>query len=154
MFNSDNKRKRETERQYFRKVMETVQELGRQGIQFQGDESNVNFSLILLLWGKDDPEVAKRVLNNTALKLKKYIHDQYQNEFIDIMAKHVLRLKLSGIHQSMLFGLVADEYTDVSNKNKCLLVYVGPKAKNLKFKEILLISTKSIIYRAPQSSRQ
>ena len=49
MFNSDNKRKTETERKYFRKVMETVQELGRQGIQFQGDESNVNFSLILLL---------------------------------------------------------------------------------------------------------
>ena len=134
--------------------METVQELGRQGIQFQGDESNVNFSLILLLWGKDDPEVAKRVLNNTALKLKKYIHDQYQNEFIDIMAKQVLRLKLSGIHQSMFFGLMADEYTDVSNKNKCLLVYVSSKAKNLKFTEILLISTKSIIYRAPQSSRQ
>ena len=117
MFNSDNKRKRETERKYFRKVMETVQKLGRQGIQFQGDESNVNFSLILLLWGKDDPEVAKRVLNNTDPKLQKYTHDQYQNEFIDIMAKHVLRLKFSGIHQSMLFGLMADEYTDVSNKD-------------------------------------
>ena len=117
MFNSDNKRKRETERKYFRKVMETVQELGRQGIQFQGDESNVNFSLILLLWGKDDPEVAKRVLNNTDPKLQKYTYDQYQNEFIDIMAKHVLRLKFSRIHQSMLFGLMADEYTDVSNKD-------------------------------------
>ena len=37
MFNSDTERKRETERKYFRKVMETVQELGRQGIPFQGD---------------------------------------------------------------------------------------------------------------------
>ena len=37
MFNSDTERKRETERKYFRKVMETVQGLGRQGIPFQGD---------------------------------------------------------------------------------------------------------------------
>ena len=37
MFNSDTERKRETERKYFWKVMETVQELGRQGIPFQGD---------------------------------------------------------------------------------------------------------------------
>ena len=65
MFNSDTERKRETERKCFRKVIETVQELGRQGIPFQGDEGNDNFSRILLLRGKDDPEVAKRVLTNT-----------------------------------------------------------------------------------------
>ena len=79
-------------------VMETVQELGHQGFPFQGDEGNDNFSRILLLRGKDDPEVAKRVLNYTDPKLKKYTHDQYQNELIDIMTMHVLRLKLSKIH--------------------------------------------------------
>ena len=98
--------------------METVPELGRQGILFQGDESNDNFSRILLLQGKDDPVVVKRVLNNTDPKLKKYTHDQYQNELIDIIAKHVLPFKLAKIHQSMLFGLTADEYTDVSNKEQ------------------------------------
>ena len=49
MFNSDTERKRETERKYFWKVMETVQELGRQGIPFQGDEGNYSFIRILLL---------------------------------------------------------------------------------------------------------
>ena len=34
------------------------------------------------------------------------------------MAKHVLRLKLSEIYQSMLFGLMAGEYTDVSKKEQ------------------------------------
>ena len=66
--------------------METVQELGRQGIPFQGDEGNDYFSRILLLRGKDDPEAAKRVLNNTDPKLKKYTHDQYQNELIEACA--------------------------------------------------------------------
>ena len=49
MLNSDTERKREIERKYFRKVMETVQKLGRQDISFQGDEGNDNFSRILLL---------------------------------------------------------------------------------------------------------
>ena len=101
MFNSDTERKREIERKYFRNVMESVQELGREGIPFQGDECNDTFRHVLVLRGNDDPEVAKRVLNNTDPKLKKYTHYQYQNELIDIMAKHVLRLKLSEIHQSM-----------------------------------------------------
>ena len=134
--------------------METVQELGRQGIPFQGDEGNDNFSLMLLLRGKDDPEVAKRVLNNTDPKLKKYTHDQYQNELIDIMTKHVLRLKLNEIHQSMFFGLMADEYTDVSNKEQVSVCLFGSIAKNLKFTKTLLVSRQSIICRAPQLSRQ
>ena len=39
--------------------METVHELGRQRIPYQGDEGNDNFSRILLPRGKDNPEVAK-----------------------------------------------------------------------------------------------
>ena len=68
--------------------METVQELQCQGIPFQGDEGNDNFSRILLLRGKD-PAVAKRVHNKTDPKLKKYTHDHYQSKFIDMMAKDV-----------------------------------------------------------------
>ena len=62
--------------------MEIVQELGHQGIPFQGDKGNDKFSLILLLRGKDGPEVAERVLNNTDSKLKKYTHDQYQTNLL------------------------------------------------------------------------
>ena len=118
MFNSDTEKKRETERKYFTKVIETVQELGRQGIPLQGDDGNENFSRILLLQGKDDPQVFKRVRKNTDPKLKRYTHNQYQNEFIDIVAKHVLRLRLREIHQSMFSGLMADECTDFSNKEQ------------------------------------
>ena len=74
MMNVAIEKKREIERKHFRKVMETVQELGRQGIPFQGDEGNDNFSRMLLLRGKDHPEVAKRVLGNTNPKLTKYTY--------------------------------------------------------------------------------
>ena len=113
-------------------VMEKVQGLGRQGIPFQDDEGNDNFSRILLLRGKDDPELAKRVLNNTDPKLKKHTHNQYQNELIDIMAKHVLHLKLAEIYQSKFFGLMADEYTDVSNKEKVSICLRWVNSKEFK----------------------
>ena len=54
--------------------METVMELGGQGVPFQGDKGNDNLSCILLLQGKNDPEVAKRVLTNTDPKIKKCTH--------------------------------------------------------------------------------
>ena len=132
MFNSDIEKKRETERKYFRKVIETVQELGREGIPIQGDDGNGNFSRILLLQGKDDPEVFKRVRNNTDPKLKKYTHDQYQNEFIDVVAKHVLGLSLREIHQSMLSSLMTDEYTDFSNKEQVSICLPCVNSKEFK----------------------
>ena len=135
MLNSETERKRETDRNYFREVIETVQELGRQGIPFQGDESNDNFSRILLLRGKDDPDVAKRVLTNTDPKFKKRTHDQYQNELMDIMARHVLRLKFSEIHQSIFFGLMTYEYTDVSNKEQVPICLRWVNNKEFKFHE-------------------
>ena len=135
MMNEEIERNREIERKYFRKLMETVQELRRQGIPFQGDEGNDNFSRMLLLRGKDDPEVAKRVLDKTNTKLKKYTHDQYQNELIDIMAQHVLRLKLTDIHQSHFFGIMADEYTDVSNKQQVSICLRWVERKELRVYE-------------------
>ena len=93
--------------------METVMELGGQGIPFQGDKGNDNLSCILLLQGKNDPEVAKRVLTNTDPKIKKCAYSQYQNQLTDIMAKHVLRLKIAKIYQSMFFGLMVDEYMSI-----------------------------------------
>ena len=71
MFNSDTERKRETERKYFWKVMETVQELGRQGIPFQGDYGNDNFGRCeekrTLRWLKEFLIIQIRNSRNTAM---------------------------------------------------------------------------------------
>ena len=77
--------------------------------------------------------MAKRVLNNTDPKLKKYTHYQYQNVLIDIMTKDVLRLKLTEIHQSMF--LMADEYTDVSNKEQVSICLSWVTSKEFKTHE-------------------
>ena len=75
ILSSEVEKARKSERNYFRKVMETVQELARQEIPFQSSEdNNDNFCRMLLLRGKDDPEVAKRVLDSSKSKMNKYTH--------------------------------------------------------------------------------
>ena len=51
------------------------------------------------------------------------------------MAKHVLRLKLSEIYQSMLFGLMAGEYTDVSKKEQVSICLCWVNRKEFKVQE-------------------
>ena len=48
------------------------------------------------------------------------------------MAKHVLRLKLSKIHQSMFFGLMADEYTYISDKEQVSICSLWVNSKEFK----------------------
>ena len=44
------------------------------------------------------------------------MHNDIQNELIELMAKHVLTKKLESICSSNFFGIIADEYNDISNK--------------------------------------
>ena len=76
-----------------------------------------------------------KVLNDTDPKLRKYTHDKYQNGLINIMAKHVLHLKISEIHQSMFFGLMADQYNDVSNKKQMSICLRWANSKEFKVHE-------------------
>ena len=70
-----------------------------------------------------------------ALLICQSLHDQSENELTDIMAKHVLHLKLGEIHQSMFFGLMADEYTDVSNKEQVSICLCWVNSKEFKVHE-------------------
>ena len=45
-----------------------------------------------------------------------------QNELLELMARQVLLKKLESVRSSRFFALMADEYTDISNKE--LLSYV------------------------------
>ena len=116
MTNENAVKVRYDERNYLSKVMESVQFLWRQGLPFQGDFGNDNFTQLLLFRGKDDSRIAKRLLAPTNRQFKKYTHHEFQNELLDIMAKHVLTEKLAHIHASPFYALMADEYTDISNK--------------------------------------
>ena len=54
--------------------------------------------------------------NHLAFGQQKYMSNDIQNEFIELMAKQVLTKKLESVRSGTFFGIMADEYTDISNK--------------------------------------
>ena len=152
MTNENAKKPRSAERPYFIKVMETVQFLGRQGIAFQGENENGNFTQALLFRGKDDTNISQRLNAPTTRQLKKYTHHDYQNELLEIMSKHVLSTKLSQIQHSPFFALIADEYADISNKEQVPIYvrWIDPESLSayedfLGFYEVRDIKSETII---------
>ena len=80
----------------------------------QGDTDNEsNFTQLLKLRGKDQPVFSKRLER----KEDKYISHQIQNEIISIIANNVIPNLVADIHGGF-FALIADKYTDTSNKEQ------------------------------------
>ena len=85
-------KQRYNERQYLKVLMECLQFLARQGIALRGNEDgNDNFTQLLLLRGKDYPEIIQRLQSKDSKK--SYAHHDFQNELLQIMANKVLRKK-------------------------------------------------------------
>ena len=61
------------------------------------------------------------------------MHNDIQNELIELMTKQVLAKKLESIRSSKIFGIMAGEYTDISNKE--LLYMCFRWIKDLRFHE-------------------
>ena len=106
------------ERQYLKKIMESLQYLGRQRIPLRGkEEGNDNFNQLLLLRGEDHLYIIER-LTSTREHSSLYVHHSYQNDLINIMSKQLLRKKVYDVNRSKMFSLMCDEFTDVSNKQQ------------------------------------
>ena len=119
MMNESLSKSQSEERQYLKVVMECIQYLARQGIALRGnDHIDDNLTQLLLLRSKDNPEVTKRLSAPSTANKRKYKHQDYQNEFLSLMANQVLRAKLNAIRQSKCFSIICDEYSDTSNKEK------------------------------------
>ena len=44
------------------------------------------------------------------------MHNDIQNVLMELIAKQVLAKKLESLRSSKFFGIIADEFTDISNK--------------------------------------
>jgi hypothetical protein len=111
-------KKRHSERKYLLKVMDCIRYLARQGIAFRGNDGNDNLTQLFKLLCKDDTAFLKRLDKEADLESgqHKYLHNDIQNEIIDLMARQVLSKKLDSARSSQFFAIMADEYTDISNK--------------------------------------
>ena len=119
MMNESLSKLQSEEKQYLKVVMECSQYLARQGIALRGnDHIDDNLAPLLLLWSKDNLEIAKRLSAPSTANKKKFTHQDYQKEFLSLMANQVLQAKLNAIRQSKYFSIICDEYSDVSNKEQ------------------------------------
>ena len=110
--------KRLAERKYLIKVMECILFLAHQGLAFRGNDGNDNLTQLFKLLNKNDPTLVTRLDKEShfAPGQYKYTHNVIENELIQPMAKQVLAKKLESIRSSKFFGIIADEYTDILNK--------------------------------------
>ena len=57
------------------------------------------------------------------------MHNDIQNVLMELIAKQVLAKKLESLRSSKFFGIIADEYTDISNKESGLHLCVFDGSK-------------------------
>ena len=99
-------KQRKMERQCLKIIIESLQYLGRQGIPLRGkEEANDDFTQLLLLRGKDNPFIIER-LTSTREHGSLYVHHNYQNDFINIMSKQLLRKKLYDVNKSRMMSIL------------------------------------------------
>ena len=112
---NDLNNKRLAERKYLIKVMECIRFLARQGLAFRGNDGNDNLTQLFKLLNKNDPALLTRLDKESHLEpgQHKYMHNDIQNELIELMAKQVLAKKL---RSSKIFGIIAGKYTDMPNE--------------------------------------
>jgi len=91
-------KKRLTERKYLLKIMECIRYLARQGIALRGDNGNDNLTQLFKLLNRTDESALQRLQNDNSQH--KYLHNDVQNELIELMAKQVMSKKLASIRES------------------------------------------------------
>ena len=105
--------------------MECICFLARQGLAFRGNDDNDNVTQLFKLLNKNDPALLTRLDKESHLEPghHKCMHNDIQNKLIELMAKQVLAKKLESIRLSTFFGIIADEYIDISNKELLFLCF-------------------------------
>ena len=79
--------------------MECILFLGRQGLAFRRNSGNDNLTQLFKLLNKNDLALLTRLDKKSHLEFPqhKYMHDDIQNEWRELMAKQVLAKKLESI---------------------------------------------------------
>ena len=103
-------------RAMFRRILQNVRFLARQGLSLRGhgDGADSNFTQLLRLQAFDSPAV----LTWMEKKTDKYTSSDIQNECLQIMALNILRQISASINRNGFFTVMADECTDVANKEQ------------------------------------
>ena len=101
----------------FIRILQNLRFLARQGLALRGshgEEAQSNFMQLFHLRGKDCPLIESWVSKKT----NNYLSHHIQNECLQIMALQILRQVTKNISGSACFTIMADECSDVANKEQ------------------------------------
>ena len=103
-------------RTMFLKVLQDLRFLTRQGLPLRGgcEDADSNYIQLLHLRSMDCPELIGWMKKKT----NKYTSHDIQNKCLQIMALQILREVNQSICHSLCFSIMADECTDVANKEQ------------------------------------
>ena len=94
-------------------LISSIKYLVRQGLALRGHEDLAGTLMqLLLLWSEECPGLKQWI------KEKKYLSGEIINEIIGIMSNQLYRKLLNKVREVALFSLIADEATDISNKEQ------------------------------------
>lgn len=94
-------------------LISSIKYLVRQGLALRGHEDlEGNLMQLLLLRSEECPGLKQWI------KEKKYLSGDIINEIIGIMSNQLLRKLLNEVREVALFSLIADEATDITNKEQ------------------------------------
>lgn len=114
MINENERANMEMNRRCFLEILDAIQYLARQGLPLRGDDDEEsNLIQFLKKRSKSFPELKDWL----ARKQVKFTSHDIQNEVLNIMANNVVRALLKSISGN-IYSIMADEYTDVSNKEQ------------------------------------
>ena len=101
------------------KILSDIRYLGRQGIPLRGsdDDANSNFNQLNLVRTEDDESF------EVWLQKKTFTYDspQIQNEVINIMSHEIVRGIANEVREAEFYSLLADETTDISNREQLVI---------------------------------
>jgi len=105
-----------TNRRVLLKILQRIRFLGRQGLPLSGVGADADSNLLQLLQLQcvDCPELSVWLSKKT----DKYTSHNIQNEMMKIMALQILRQVCERIRDSGWYTIMADECTDVTNKEQ------------------------------------
>ena len=116
-------------RKVFLRILQNLSILTKQGLALRGphgEEVHSNFMQLFYLRGEDCPLIESWLSKKT----NNYLSHQIQNECLQIMALHVqiLQQVSQNISDSACYTIMADECTDIANKEQftiCIIRWVG-----------------------------
>ena len=104
-------------RDMFYRILQNLRFLARQGLALRGshgEEMQSNFIQLFRLRAEDCPLIESWMSKKT----NNYLSHHIQNECLQIMALHILRQVSKDIRDSGCYTIMADECTDVANKEQ------------------------------------